>query len=189
MAQQRVTPVEAAKALGIRPQMVYGFIKHGRVKTYSNPGGKADHVDLKEVEAIAKGVKHHVPKDSSGNPVKRRAGVSRGALLSSHAHFATKAGPAQDGKPHRVRVVSGVEEVDGNPYVYTRDAEGRPIMMYEEDHLASMIAKKQCHIESPAALLGVLMFHWETQERPDLAGGLRMWCEVNDVHYTEVTEN
>jgi len=188
MAGQRMTPVEAAKALGIRPQMVYGFIKHGRIKTFTNPSGKADHVDLKEVESVAKGVRHHVPKDSSGKPVRRSSGVSRGTLLSSHAHFATKAGPVQDGRPHRVRVVSGVDQVDENSYVFVRDAEGRAVMMYEEDHLASQIAKKQCHIESAASLLGVLMFHWESTGRPDLAGGLRAWCAVNEVDHTEVLE-
>ena len=180
-----MTPVAAAKALGIRPQLVYGFIKHGRIKTFTNPSGPTAYVDLKEVEAVAKGVKHHVPKDSSGKPVRRAAGVQRGTLLSAHAHFA---GQTNDSRPHRVRVVSQVGEVDGNPYVYTRDADGRPILMYEEDHLASMIAKRQCHIESPAALLGVLIFHWEAENRQDLAGGLRMWCEVNQVPYTEVLE-
>jgi len=188
MAGQRMTPVQAAKELGIRPQLVYGFIKHGRIKTFSNPAGKTDHVDLKEVEMVAKGVKHHRPKDSSGKPVRRSAGVSRGTLISSHGRFATKSGPVADGRPHRVRVVSGMEVIDGNPYVYVRDADGRPVMMYEEDHLASQIAKRQCHIESPAALLGVLAFHWEAQDRQDLAGALRMWCEVNGVKITELVE-
>jgi hypothetical protein len=183
-----MTPVEAAKALGIRPQMVYGFIKHGRIKTFTNPSGKADHVDLKEVESVAKGVRHHRPKDSSGKPVRRVAGVQRGTLLSSHGRFATKAGPVQDGRPHRVRVVSGVEEFEGNTYVYVRDSEGRAVLHYDEDHLAGMLAKKQCHIESAASLLGVLMFHWEAEGRPDLAGGLRAWCAVNEVTHTEVTE-
>jgi hypothetical protein len=181
-----MTPVAAAKALGIRPQLVYGFIKAGRVKTFTNPGGPTAYVDLKEVEAIAKGVKHHVPKDSEGKPVRRAAGVRRGTMLSAHARFI--GGPV-DTRPHRVRVVSSVEaSEEGNPYVYVRDAEGRPILAYEEDHLASMLAKRQCHIESPAALLGVLIFHWEAENRQDLAGGLRMWCEVNQVPYTEVLD-
>lgn len=187
MAGQRVTPVEAAKALGIRPQMVYGFIKHGRIKTFSNPSGKTDHVDLKEVEAVAKGVKHHVPKDASGKPIKRRAGVSRGTLLSSHAHFR---GETRD-RPHRVSVVREVGDLGGeldNSYVWTMDADGVPRLMYEEDTLAQMLLKKQCHIESPESLLGVLAFHWETAERPDLAGSLRMWAEVNGIELAELVE-
>jgi hypothetical protein len=187
MAGQRVTPVEAAKELGIRPQMVYGFIKHGRIKTYSNPGGKTDHVDLKEVEAVAKGVKHHVPKDASGKPVRRRAPVTRGTLISSHAHFP---GERRD-RPHRVLAVREVGnqggELDGS-YVWTMDADGAPRLMYEEDALAQMLLKKQCHIESPEALLGVLAFHWEAQDRRDLAGSIRMWAEVNGIVLTELVE-
>jgi len=187
MAGQRMTPVEAAKALGIRPQMVYGFIKHGRIKTFSNPAGKADHVDLKEVEMVAKNVRHHQPKDSSGKPIKRRAGVSRGSILSSHAHFKGEA----RSRPHKVSVVREVGNLDGfldNSYVWTMDADGRPKIMYEENGLAQQILKKECHIESPGSLLAVLMFHWEETGRPDLAGGLRMWCEVNEVPYTELVE-
>lgn len=188
MAGQRMTPVQAAKALGIRPQMVYGFIKSGRARTYPNMAGKTQLVDLDEVRSIAGSVKHHRPRDSSGKPIKRSAGVSRGTLLSSHGHFRGE----RQNRPHRVSVVGAVGNLDGDldgSYVWTLDADGAPRIMYEEDHLASMIQRRQCHIESPASLLGVLMFHWSEQGRPDLAGALRMWCEVNEVPYTEVQES
>jgi hypothetical protein len=80
-----MTPVQAAKVVGIRPQMIYGFIKHGRVKTYSNPDGKTALVDLDEVKAIGGGVRHHRPKDpTTGKPVKVTASVKKGDVLSWH---------------------------------------------------------------------------------------------------------
>src|SRR3954466_1482554 len=183
--QNRMTPVEAAKALGIRPQMVYGFIKHNRVKTWQNPSGKADLVDLKEVESVAKAVRHHVPKDESGKPVRRSAGVSRGTMITSHAHTRGQ----KPGGNHRMSVVSQVGDLDGfldNSYVWTYDENGMPRVMYEENGLAEQIRTGKCHIESAPGVLGVLMFHWDAQGRPDLAAALRVWCEVNGVEYTEI---
>jgi len=97
----RMTPVEAAKKLDIRPQQVYGFIKHNRVHTYPNPSGKANLVDFDEVKAIAGGVRHHREKDpTTGKPVKRDPGVKLGDVLSTHVRTKYDFG---DGDPCEVR--------------------------------------------------------------------------------------
>lgn len=189
---QKMTPVEAAKALNIRPQLVYGFIKHGRIKTYSNPAGKAALVDLNEVQAVSKSVKHHRPKDAKGNPIRRKSGVERGSLVSMHARFTNRKGAVKDDRPHRVRAVTGLFKGEEADYAYVTDAEGRFVMMYDEDTLAQMVAKKQCHIESPASLLSALMFHWRAQKDEAvqaLASSLEEWCQANEVHYAEFRES
>jgi hypothetical protein len=180
-----MTPVEAAKALGIRPQVVYGFIKHHRVKVFNNPGGKTDHVDFKEVEALVKAVKPHRPKGSDGKPIRRApSGVSRGTLLSAHAHLR---GELKD-RPHRVYAVREMPDANseegGLVRAYRSDGTDGP--MWEVETLADAVKAGKCHIETPENLLGVLMFHWNAQGLPQLAGALQVWCEVNGVAYTEV---
>ena len=111
--------------------------------------------------------------------------MSRGTILSAHAHTR---GELLD-RPHRTHVVTRVGDDDGDlgaPYVWSLNEDGTPRIMYEENALAEQIRTGKCHIESPANLLGVLMFHWDAQERQDLAGALRMWCEVNQVEFTEL---
>ena len=181
-----MTPVQAAHELGIRPQLVYGFIKHGRVKTYTNPSGKTGYVELAEVASIVKSMKHHAERDSSGKRVRQSAPVERGSILSHHGHMKGEV----RARPHRISAVKEITQSaeDDTNYVWTVDPDGRPKIMYEEDNLAQSLLKHQCHIESPAALLGVLMFHWNVQGQEDIASSLRTWCETNGQAFTTVKE-
>lgn len=188
MANERVTPVEAAKRLGIRPQMVYGFIKHGRIRTFSNPSGKTDLVEYKEVESVAKGVKHHRPKGPDGKPIKRSAGVRTGTLISRHGQ-----NPRMSRDPrHRVNVVTGTHRSDeGDEYVnYAHIREdGSPWeFFWEGDELAQALAKGQCRIETPEALLAAVMFHWTHNEQPELAQALQLFAEVNGLDVPVIEE-
>jgi hypothetical protein len=188
MANERVTPVEAARRLGIRPQMVYGFIKHGRVRTFSNPSGKTDLVEFKEVEATAKGVKHHSPKGPDGKPVRRRANVATGALISRHGWSPR----LKRGEKHTVEVVTGEHRGDAGEqyvqYAHIRE-DGTPWeFFWEGDELAQALAKGRCHIETPEGLLAAVMFHWVHNEKPELAAALQMWAEINDLDVPVILE-
>lgn len=179
----RMTPVQAAKALNIRPQLVYGFIKHNRVATFPNPAGKVAFVDFDEVKKVASQVRPHRPKGPDGKPVRRSPGVDRGSILSSHGYL--KGLAKQRAKPHRVEVVTGlVHDDEGNvSLVVTQTGENTAPMYWEAERLADRLKSGACQVESPATILGVLMHSWIAAGAPDLAAGLQMWCEVNDVEY------
>jgi len=182
----RVTPVEAAKALNIRPQLVYGFIKHNRVATFPNPGGKTAFVDFDEVKRVAGQVRPHRAKDADGKPVRRSPGVDRGSLLSQHAW--QKGSAKQRARPHRLDVVTEViknEEGDVS-LVITQNAEGGLPMYWEAERLADRIKSGACHVESPTAVLGVLMHAWIATGEAKKAAALQMWCEVNEIEYEAI---
>lgn len=184
---QRMTPVEAAKALGVRPQIIYGFIKHNRIHTYPNPSGKTAHIDLDEVKRATGSVQHHRPKDpSTGKPVRHTADVRTGTILSYHGHTPGEVKT----RPHRVVAVTQlVSNDEGEPsLVYTARGEGELAVIYETEDLATAIGVKKCNIESPAKLLGVLMYHWVHNEQVELAAELQRWCEARDIEFGTITE-
>jgi hypothetical protein len=174
-----MTPVEAAKKLDIRPQQVYGFIKHGRLSTKSNPAGKASLVDLEDVRRLVQGVRHHREKDpTTGKPKRKDPKVKTGTILSMHGKLAgTSIGKNE---PHRVKVVTGIVDNDeGDPsLVVTSTGDGTHPMYWEAETLAERIGKRACHIESPENLLGVLMFHFVHNEKPELAAALDLWIQA-----------
>jgi hypothetical protein len=177
----RLTPVNAAKELGIRPQIVYGYIRANRIATFNNPDGKAALVELEDVKRLAGGTRHHREKDSSGNPIRRTPGVERGTILSTHGEI--KGGRKRHA--HRVVVVDEIiKGDDGQPsLIYARRSDdGAVAVIYEAERLADAIAKGKCFIEGPEALLGVLMFHFATvANRPDLTASLWNWATLNDI--------
>ena len=181
MSTIRITPVQAAKELGIRPQIVYGYIRANRIATFNNPDGKAALVELEDVKRLSGGTKHHREKDATGKPIRRSPGVERGTILSTHGELrGTK-------KRHAHRVVI-VDEVikgdDGQPsLIYARRSDdGAVSVIYEAERLADAIAKGKCFIEGPEALLGVLMFHFATiADRPDLTASLWNWATMNEL--------
>lgn len=187
MASGRMTPVQAAKAIGIRPQIVYGFIRSNRLGTYSNPDGKAALVELSDVERLIGGVKHHREKDpKTGLPVRREAqGVSRGTILSTHGEIKG----AKRRNAHRVTVVDVVFKGESSTLIYTKRSEDGAIgIVYETERLADAIAKGKCHIESPEALLGVVMFHYAHSDNIELAASLQLWCEANKIAAVDLME-
>jgi hypothetical protein len=181
----RVTPVQAAKDLGIRPQQVYGFIKHGRLGTFPNTTGKAALVDFDEVKRLVQSVKPHRPKGPDGKPVKRQPGVKVGNLLTSHGYLK---GSRKRG-PHRVEVVTGtIKDEEGDvQLVITQTGENTRPMYWEAERLADRLKNGACQVESSGVLLGVLIAAFDVDGRKDLAGGLRMWCEVNHVDVEEIS--
>ena len=182
----RMTPVEAAKQLGIRPQLVYGFIKHNRVATFPNPSGKADHVDFDEVKRVAGQVKPHRPKGPDGKPVRKTPGVSRGSILSSHGWI--KGLDKQRRRPHRVEVVTELVLGDEGDVslVITDTGDGMRPMYWEAEGLADRLKSGACHVETPEAVLGVLMHAWIATGQAEKAAALQMFCEVNDIEYQAI---
>jgi len=183
-----MTPVQAAKMLGIRPQIVYGFIRSTRIGTYSNPAGKTALVDLDEVARVAGGVRHHREKDpATGKPVRKAPPVSRGSVVSYHGYI--KGIRKQREKPHKVAVVTEVvNNDDGQPtLIATRRGESAT-MYWEAEALAERIAKGACHIESAETLLGVIMYSWTHTEKIELAASLQLWAEANKVDVPVIEE-
>ena len=181
----RITPVEAARQLGVRPQLVYGMIKHGRLRTYNNPDGKTALVELAEVKGALGNVRHHRPKDEQGRTTVPQ-GVRKGTLLSYHGHMPTERAP----KPHRVVAVQEVVKgEDGEPaLVRTVRGDGELAVVYEVGRLAEALSKNRCSIEAPGNVLGVVMYHWVHSEQPELAASLQLWCEANGVEFATVQE-
>jgi hypothetical protein len=182
----RMTPVQAAKELGIRPQLVYGFIKHNRVGTFPSTTGKAALVDLDEVKRVATQVRPHRPKGSDGKPIRRVPGVDRGTILSSHGFL--KGANKQRARPHRVEVVTALVHNDEGDVslVITQTGENTLPMYWEAERLADRIKSGACQIEGIGSLLGVIMHSWIATGFPELAAGLSMWCEVNDIDFEEI---
>ena len=185
----RVTPVAAAKELGVRPQIIYGFIKHHRVGTFPNPSGKADLVDFDEVKKLVGAVKPHRPKGSDGKPVRRLPGVLRGTVFTSHAYL--KGNVRQRARPHVTEVVTDiVNDEEGNvSLIVTQTGENTHPMYWEAERLADRLKSGACKIEGTAALLGIVMFSWLAQGEIEAAAQLQMWCEVNGVDFEVIEES
>jgi hypothetical protein len=190
----RMTPVQAAKVLDIRPQIVYGFIRQNRIPTFTNPEGKTALVELDDVKRAAGGVRHHREKDPETGKPKRRVDpkIRTGTILDMHAflplegRIPTKSDP----KPHKPKVVVGTTLTDeGNPsLIATATGEGTLPMYWEIEKLSERVAKGLCRIESPENMLSVIMFHWVHNEAPELAASLDEWIQANGLTVPTITE-
>jgi hypothetical protein len=159
----RMTPVEAAKKLDIRPQQVYGFIKHGKVKTFPNQSGKAALVDLDDVKAVAGRVRHHREKDEAGRPKRREPKVKTGTIIDMHAFH--KDAAKEINTPHKPKVVTGkvLNEAGDTTLIATSTGDGTRPMYWETEMLADRIAAGACHIESVESLFSVILFQWKVE--------------------------
>jgi len=181
-----MTPVEAARQAGIRPQVVYGYIKHNRIRSYANPAGKADLVSLADVQALAKNTRHHRPKDpTTGLPIKPKASVDRGTIISYHGRMPKERKP----RAHRVGAVTEVVKNDeGEDSLVYVSREGSTNVIFEVGSLESKIKAGICFIESAVSLLEVVEFHFRNNEQEDVADSLRAWAGENGLVLHEITE-
>jgi hypothetical protein len=185
----RMTPVQAAKVLGIRPQIVYGFIKHNRVKTYDNPSGKTQLVDYDEVSKVAGGIQHHREKDpTTGKPIRRDANVRPGSLLSYHGELVKK---PKKPRAHRLVVVDHVEtsKDTGLKYVVTKKGDWESGVIHESERLADAITKGKCFIEPPEQVIAVLMWSFAREDNIPLAASLGKWAEDNGIQVPDLQEH
>jgi hypothetical protein len=171
MAGERKTPVLLAKDLGVRPQLIYGLIRQKRIHAY---GEKPQMVDVAEVKAVLKGVKHREPKE-----VRLGRQPSRGTVLGHR----TKNGVRHD-------VVVGAilpSEGDSSDYMgllHTKGANGRrDQFIYDAQTIAKMVKDKTFHIESPNGLLGMVVYHLRENGQTEKAEALYKFSEeVLELH-------
>lgn len=186
----KLTPVQAAKELDIRPQIVYGFIRAHRARTYDNPGGKTQLVDLDEIRSLTGNVRHHREKDPSTGKPKRRVEpkLRTGTIIDMHAFH--KGFDKEEHTPHRPKAVTGMVSNDaGEPSLVITTTGDKTLPMYwEVETLSERIAKGACHIESPENMLAVIMFHWVHNEAPELAASLDGWIQENGLTVPTITE-
>ncbi len=172
MAGERKTPVLLARDLGIRPQLIYGLIRQKRIHAY---GEKPQMVDVAEVKAVLKEVKHREPKEAK---VGRQP--SRGTVFGRR----TKSGVIR----HDV-VTGAVLPQEGDPSDYTgllhtRGANGkRADSIYDAAYIAKAVKERTFHIESPNGLLGMVIYHFRANGQEDKATALQEFCDqVLEMH-------
>lgn len=163
MADDRMTPSQVAKEPGTPPytvSLLYGAIKRGTIKSFPNPGGRGQLVS--KAEALSYLANRRV-KGPKGAP--RPAGSSRRAL---------KRGQIISYGDRKTKVAAAVREEGGEgSLIWTHD--GRKDQFWQNDRLIERIRKGNVNIESPNAVLAVLVFHYE-QENPELARSLKDWA-------------
>jgi hypothetical protein len=173
--------VQLAHELGVRPQIIYGYIKHGRVKTYPNDAGKAALVDANEVEAVLKSVRHRDPnaeKSPSGRTV-HRSPVKRGDILSWDKKPDGRTG-------RRVANVSRVIKDDegSDSIVYLHD--GTREIVWQTATLSERLRKGYTTLENVPALLGMIIFQLKGGDEAQQAEAalIEGFLQGNDIHYT-----
>lgn len=175
---ERATPVQVAKQLNIRPQIVYGLIKRGKIATFPNPAGKADLVDVQETKIVVSRMHTRGPRKERASRVGRSP-VRRGQILSQDRF------PGGRGS-RRITQVTDPGKGEGT-LIWGTD--GRKDTFWGTESLAQRLLKRTTRIEHTGALLGMILFQWrELDETPELADSLEAWCRENGVVIPQLQE-
>jgi len=174
----RAKPTQVAKDLGIRPQIIYGLIKRGKVKTFDNPAGGTALVDVADVKIAVSRMGHRGPrKDKPKRGQGLGGGIKRGTIITAPRAPIKGAFAREDGGGKSVRTVT-----DGTMnLVWLSD--GTIETVWPTDSLRDAIQNGRAKIETPASLLGVLMYQWDHDDKKELAESLRQWAIENSVGF------
>ena len=176
---ERAKPTQVAKDLGIRPQIIYGLIKRGKIKTFDNPAGGPALVDVADTKIAVSRMGHRGPrkekakKGTSGLP----GGLKRGSIISTGRAPIKGAFAREGGGGKSVRTVT-----DGTSNIVWL-SDGTVETVWPTDSLREAITSGRARIETPASLLGVLMYQWDHEDKKELAESLRQWAIENSVGF------
>lgn len=177
---ERIKPVEAAKRLGTPPQRIYNLIKQGRVKTFANPNGKVALVDFAEVKMVLGQVKTRGPKGTKTKGVLPR-GLARGAIITSPKAPIKGAFARPDGGGKHVRTV-----VDATSNIVWL-SDGSIETIWPTDSLSEALKSGRARIETPAAVLGLILYQWRHDGLELLANELAEWLVDKGVGFYPIT--
>ena len=180
---ERMKPVEFAKTMNIRPQIVYGLIKRGKIHTYENPGGGPDLIDPGEARIIVSRMHTRGPRKAKASQ-KGSSPVRRGQIVS-HDRYPVKGAFARpDGGGKSVRVVTDPGRGEGS-IVWLSD--GTIDTFWGTESLAQKLQSHSAQIEHPDALLGMIAFQWrQSEETKELADKLETWAEAEGIPYKAI---
>lgn len=167
---ERDTPVKVAKSLNIRPQIIYGLIKRGKIATFPNPTGKADLVDVQETKIVVSRMHTRGPRAAKAARTGRSP-VRRGQIVSQD-RFPNSRGS------RRIIQVTDPGQGEGT-LVWGTD--GRKDVFWGTESLAQRLLKGTTKIEHIGSLLGMIMFQWREEGLNELADNLKTWCTENGV--------
>jgi hypothetical protein len=174
----RAKPTQVAKDLGVRPQIIYGLIKRGKIKTFDNPAGGTALVDVADTKIAISRMGHRGPrKDKPKKGQGLGGGIKRGTIVST-ARYPTKGAFAREGREGRsVRTVT-----DGTMnLVWLSD--GTIETVWPTDSLREAVTNGRAKIETPASILGTIMYQWDHDGKAELAESLRQWAIENSVGF------
>jgi len=174
----RATPVQVAKTLNIRPQIIYGLIKRGKVATFPNPNGKADLVDVAETRIVVSRMSVRGPRKEKAARTGRSP-VKRGQILSRDKFPVRGVFGRKFGGGRSIEQVIDPGQGEGT-LAWTTD--GMREKFWETETLAGRLKREEVRIEHIGSLLGMIMFQWrELEDEPALADSLEQWCKDNGV--------
>lgn len=167
----RATPTALAHELGIRPQVIYGLIKRGKVHAY---GQHPQMIDVGEVKHALANTRTRVPKEKKESA---KARVPTGSILSTARDFK---GPKA--KQRTMYVATGIldsDEPDGTDFLVFADGSKRVIDMFSTADMGEMLTKRFAQIHSPEAVLGMLVFHFQMAGDVDRASALEEFSRLH----------
>jgi len=173
----RAKPTQVAKDLGFRPQIIYGLIKRGKIKTFDNPAGGTALVDVADTKIAISRMGHRGPrKDKPKKGQGLGSGIKRGTIITT-GRAPLKGAFAREDAGKSVRTVT-----DGTMnLVWLSD--GTIETVWPTDSLREAIQNGRAKIETPASLLGTLMYQWDHDGKAELAESLRQWAIENSVGF------
>lgn len=173
-----ISPMKLAKKLGVRPQIIYGLIRRGKIlKRQEEPAMVSEE---EATNALKKS------KEGGNRTKKEKASLEVGDILS---HTAL---PSDGPEYRRTMLVEGV----GETLYHGRDARDRPICA-GLDTLAKQLKTGHKVIEHPLEILNFIIKQWRLNQRPDLAVALQHWLDdhidiiprANNAHDPEKENN
>lgn len=180
----RIKPVALAKELNIRPQIIYGLIKRGKIHTYDNPAGGPALIDPSEARIIVSRMHvrgpHKEKRTASSRPPK---GIVRGSILS-HERAPTQGPYARPAGPRRIWQITDPGQGSGS---VVWGADGARGIVWSSDGLADKLKAGVASIENVPALLGMIAFQWQEEGSAELAKALQEWCVINGVLFHPMT--
>ena len=164
---QWMTPTQAAKQCGVRPQQVYQWMKAHDIQSQEQNGKTL--VALEEVQKRAQRVAKRGP-GKSGVKAKGGRPIRSGDVLAWNTKTRTR--------------VSQVDKV-GENLISTTDRAIRPQIprlnldaWMTPESLQESLAKGEVHLVDDEAIVRMLLVQWQLT-RPALASSLQAWVDAN----------
>jgi hypothetical protein len=182
-----VSPMQLAKELGVRPQILYGLIRKGRIQDVGRLDGDPSktYVYRSDVLRVLGALRHRRPKgevtgSSSDDGTTLASPLQKGQAASWISYGS--------GEKGGVRVFRQVVSVIGSDEYFTnfQSFKSDYQMTFRNTTVQKMLESGMMRIEEPQVVVGIAIAAYETNGQTELADSLRQWLSASSVAPTEV---
>jgi hypothetical protein len=174
-----VSPMKLAKDLEVRPQVIYGLIRKGRIRTVDRMDGdpKKTYVYRSDVLRVLGALRHRRPKGEVAASDEEGMTLASPLQKGQAASWVTY-GSGEGGKYRVFRQVVGV--IGSDEYFTSFQSFKSDYRMTFRNHtVQQMLESGMMRIEEPQTVVEIAIAAYESTGQTELAESLRQWLSAS----------